>query len=92
MWWRGQNIDNPIIDKNGNYWEFKVWHDFVEGIYLQKIYFWDKNKDTTGVIELNGGNTVHKNKLKDKMKKLANDISYRNKYLLDLKFPLEKNY
>ena len=92
MWWKDQNIDKPIIAKNGETWEFQVWHDHVDGIYIQKIYFWDKDKSTTGVIELKGANAVHKDKLKDKMKKVANDKSLRDKYSFELKFPLEKNY
>lgn len=92
MWWKGQNMDKPIIAKNGEIWEFLVWHGHTDKIYNQKIYFWNKDKSTTGIIEFNEGNTIHISKLKDNMKKLANDKSFREKFLLVLKFPLEKNY
>jgi hypothetical protein len=92
MWWKDQNLDKPIIGKDGKTWEFMVWHYHINGIYVQRIYFWDKDKNVTGIVELKDGNSVHVSKLKDKMKKLANDNTFRDKHLSQLKFPLEKNY
>lgn len=92
MWWTGQNMDKPIVAKNGSAWAFLVWSDFENGIHIQRIFFWDKFKHETGIFELKGGNTVHRNKLKDKMKKLANDKRFREKYLCEIKFPVQQNY
>lgn len=92
MWWKYQNLNKPIFGKDGKTWEFLVWHDLTNGVYIQKIYFWNQDKTITGILELNEGNTLHIRKLKDKIKKIANDIEFRNQYLCQLKFPLEKNY
>lgn len=92
MWWNEQNFGQPIVSKQGIQWEFKVWHGYEAGIYIQRIYFWDKFKQTTGLLVFTGDQTIHKTKLKDKMIKLANDSVFRSKYLSELVFPIEKNY
>jgi len=90
MWWNHQNMDKPIKTKDGLIWEFAVWHEMVNGVHQQKIYFWDQAKKVAGMMELN--EPVHRNKLKDKMKKVATDKNFRDKYTCELKFPIEKNY
>ena len=92
MWWTANNMDKPIKAKDGSTWEFLVWHGVLNGASHQKIFFWDIDKKITGTLELKDGSTVHRNKIKDKIKKLANDKSYRDKYLCELKFPIEKYY
>lgn len=90
MWWKGQNLDKPIIAKDGTEWHFLVWQNLVHGVHQEKIFFWDIDKKTTGIVEL--PESVHINKLKDRMKKIANDKMYRDKYICDLQFPIEKHY
>jgi hypothetical protein len=92
MWWRHPNIDKPIAAKDGKVFYFLLWHAFEEEGYSQKLYFWDKDKQITGLMELSDGKTVHLRKLKDRMSRIANDKVYRDPYLTDLKFPVEKNY
>jgi len=92
MWWTSDNLDKPIKAKDGTTWEFLVWHGTINSVDLQRVFFWDKKKTITGMLELKDGATVHRIKLKDKIKKLANDKEYRDKYICDLKFPIEKYY
>lgn len=79
-----------IIVKDGKVWEFLIWHGFVEGIHTQKLFFWNKDKSIAGFLELKDENTIHIKKLRDRMKKIANNKTFRDNYLSELKFPVEK--
>jgi len=92
MWWNGQNLDKLILDSEQNSWSFRIWHDFIDKIYVQRIYFWDSKKEITGLVEFKDHQTLHVKRLKDRMSKIAKEKSYRDKYLCDLKFPIEKYY
>jgi len=92
IWWKEQHMDKPIIAKDGSVWNFLVGHDFINGIYSQQIFFWSDKKDVTGIIDLVHPNTIHRNKIKDRMKKVANDKVYRDKFIKNIEFPIEKNY
>jgi hypothetical protein len=39
MWWNYQNLDKPQKAKDGSLWHFRVWHDHIQGIYMQRISF-----------------------------------------------------
>ncbi len=58
MWWKGQNLDKPRRDKTGRIWHFRVWHDFPDGVYTQRIFFWDDVQTETGLVELAGHQTL----------------------------------
>ena len=92
MWWKSQNLDKPILDRSGKKWHFAVWHDHINGVYTQRIFFWNYDKSISGLLELVDSQTVHISKIKGKMKKLALNQEMREKYLCDLKFPVERNY
>jgi len=92
MWWTKQNLATEIKDKNGNDWIFRVWHDHVDNIYIQRIFFWNKNKTQSGVIELKNDQTLHVSRLKNIIIKIAKDDNYRNRFLRELKFPIEEIY
>jgi hypothetical protein len=38
-WWRGQNLEKPIIGPGGTKWHFLVWNGFIEGVHARRIYF-----------------------------------------------------
>jgi hypothetical protein len=89
-WWRGQNLDKPIVGQDGIKWHFLVWHDSVEGIRTQRIFFWDESRTQTGLVELRGNKTLHVKRIKDRLAKIAKDRMYRNKHLRPLEFPIER--
>ncbi len=88
MWWNGQGLDRSIDDGHGNNWHFRVW----SGISEQRIYFWDERKETTGVAVFKNNQTLHIRRIKDRMIKIAKDKSYRDGFLCEPSFPLEKFY
>jgi hypothetical protein len=92
MWWNYQNLNIPREAKDGSLWHFRVWHGNVQGIYTQRIYFWDEAQKTTGYVELAGDQTLHISKLKQRMNKIVANPEYRVKYLKELIFPIEKHY
>ena len=91
MWWNGQNIDKPLPGRNGELWHFRVWHGEEDGVYLQRLYFWNELRSETGLIELRGDQCLHITKVKSRFRKLATDDEFRKQYLCPLKFPLERH-
>ena len=77
-----------IHDKSGKEWHFELWM----GLQGQSIFFWNKSKTTTGLMQFPYGKLLHWNKLEERMLKLAKDPEYRNQFLQPLKFPLKRNY
>jgi hypothetical protein len=92
MWWEDQTFNKQILDRDQNAWSFRVWHDFVDKIYVQRIFFWDAKKEITGLVEFKDHQTLHIKRLRDRMIKLAKEKSYRDIYVCDIKFPVEKYY
>jgi hypothetical protein len=92
MWWKSQNLDKPIRDKNGHIWHFLIWSDFPSGVHTQRIYFWDGDKNETGVVELSGDQTLHITQLKKRIAKLATNPEYRRQFRCKLSFPIERHY
>ena len=92
MWWTGQNIEQEIKDNSGKTWIFRVWHDHVNGIYVQRIFFWTQDKTKSGFIEYKDSQTLHISKLKDRMSKIAKNEKFRNKLLRSLEYPIEEKY
>ena len=91
-WWRGQNLDLLVIGPDGTAWNFLVWMGHFRGVCLQRIYFWDEAKATCGVLDFTDSQILHIRKLKDRIKRLAKDGEYRNRYLCPLKFPIQRNW
>ena len=92
MWWNNQNLHKPRTDKAGAIWHFKVWHDLLDGIYIQRIYFWDDQKKRTGVLEFKDSQVVNATKLKDRIRKLLLEPAYRRRFYKRLRFPVERYY
>jgi hypothetical protein len=92
MWWRGQNLDKPITDTSGTEWNFRVLHERQDSQYVQRIFFWDKKKRETGVIEFRGDQALHMRRIKDRIRKILSDPAYRAKHLCPIKFPVERYY
>ncbi len=91
MWWDYQNLNIPRKVKDGVLWHFRVWHDHIEGVYTQRIFFWDNDYKLTGYLEFAGNQTLHVSKIKQRMNKIISNPDYRQKFLCELNFPLEKN-
>jgi hypothetical protein len=90
IWWRGQNLTNPVVDAGGTGSHFLVGHDHVDGIHTQRIFFWNTARDVTGLLELRGDTALHVRRVKDRIKRLANYARYRERFLRPLEFPLER--
>jgi hypothetical protein len=92
MWWRGQNLEKPVLDSAGKPWNFRVWYDFIDGMQMQRIFFWDENKQETGIVEFQRDQALDHKKIKQRILKIVHDPEYRKKYLCKLKFPVERFY
>jgi len=92
MWWTGQNLDRTRRDSAGASWHFLVWHDHVDGVYLQRVYFWNEDRTDSGVVELGSDATLHVKQLKVLIKKLVADADLRDKHHRRLKWPVRRYY
>jgi len=92
MWWNGQNLDLTRTDRTGQRWHFRVWHDQVDGTYIQRVFFWNEGRSETGVLELIGERAVHRRRLKDVIHRLVARADFRGRHLVNLEFPVEKKY
>jgi hypothetical protein len=90
IWHRSQNLTVPVVDAKGRSWNFLVGSDFTDGIPTQRIFFWDETKELTGVLELRGDACLHVRRIRDRIKRLANDPAYRGRFLRPLEFPVER--
>jgi hypothetical protein len=90
IWHRSQNLTGPVVDANGTAWSFLVGSDFVDGIHTQRIFFWDGTRRVTGLLELRGDTCLHVRRIRDRIKRLANDSEYRERFLRPLDFPVER--
>lgn len=80
------------MDSKGRLWHFRVWHDHVDGIYIQRIFFWDEVRSETGVIELVGDKTRHVSRLKQLISKVLASPEHRIPYRRNIQFPVERRY
>ncbi len=92
MWLNGQNFDKPIKDRRGRIWHIRVWHDFLEGVHFQRIFFWSEDRKDTGVLEFAGARTLHVNQLRQRISKLISNPDYRTQFRQPLVFPVERHY
>ena len=69
MWWENQNLNATRRDKAGVRWNFRVWHDVVDGIHVERMFFWNESRDSTGVAEFAPG--VHVKQLHGFIEKLV---------------------
>jgi hypothetical protein len=92
VWWTNQNLDSVRKDNSGGRWNIRVWHDHVEGIYIQRVFFWNDGKTETGVVELAGGSTLHVSRLKQLIGRLVAQPDYRRRFRTQLEFPVEREY
>ena len=88
MW----SFDRTVHDKVGRSWHFRLWHDFLEGKEVQHIFFWNEERSETGVLELEGDQTLHMRKVRQRMTRLAVDPEYRKQFRKPLSFPLERHH
>jgi hypothetical protein len=95
MWWDHQNLNKPRHEKGGKRWNFRVWHEVWTDEKVrsaQRVFFWDDEKSSSGVVLLPPGLTMHVSQLHKLIDKLVADPSLRAKHERDLHFPLERHY
>ena len=92
MWWDGQNLDKTLAGPDGTRWLFRVWHGTVEGVYCQRLFFWNESKTETGLVELRGSETLHVSRVKQRLARIAGDAAYRERFARQLAFPLERHW
>ena len=92
IWWTGQNLDQPVVGPDGTRWRFLVGHDFSGGEYVQRMFFWDDGRVTTGLVEWRGSQTLHIRRIKDRMRRVAADGEYRSRFQRPLRFPVERHW
>ena len=90
MWWDTQNLNKPRKDKSGQRWNFRVWHDHLDGEYSQCVFFWNDNRESCGVVRFSPG--VHASRLHRIIEKLVADPAMRVKHQCELRFPLKRYY
>jgi hypothetical protein len=92
MWWRNQNLDQSRRDATGHIWHFRVWHDFQDGRYLLRIFFWGDDRGRSGVVECVNDSVVHVSQVRQRIRKLVSDDAYRQRFFCPLRFPVERHY
>ena len=71
-------------------WHFRVWHDTVNGIHTERIFFWNNVRDRTGVMEISPG--IHVTRVHAMIEKLVADPELGKRHERLLRFPLERDY
>jgi hypothetical protein len=92
MWLKGQNFEKPRKDKRGRIWHFRIWHDWIDGTRIQRIFFWDTAKAETGMVEFAGDAVLNVTRLKQQLSRLVADADYRQPFQSPLKIPVERHY
>jgi hypothetical protein len=92
MWWTGQNLERPLLDVDGRRWHFRVWHDFVDGVYTQRIFFWDEARTETGWVELAQDQVLHVSQIKQRIRRLITDAADRERHRRARSFPVERHH
>jgi hypothetical protein len=90
MWWDHQNLNATRRDKTGVRWNFRVWHDTVDRLHVERVFFWNDAKEVTGIVELRPG--IHVKKVHDLIEKLVADPALRELHSREIRFPLERHY
>ena len=92
MSWMSQNLDLPVRDAKGPLWHFRVWSGSIDGVRIQRIFFWDESLKTTGYAEFAADQTLHVRQIRQRIRKIVKDGDYRARFLRELDFPLERHY
>jgi hypothetical protein len=92
MWWRSQHLSESRKDSGGRKWNFRVWHDVVDGKAVERVFFWDDLRTETGAIEFVGDQTLHVTRLRQLIEKLVKQPKFRAKHRRGLRFPVERAY
>jgi hypothetical protein len=92
MWWNSQNLNSPRTDRSGRIWHFRVWRDHVSGVLVQRIFFWDDERTTTGLVELTADAALNVSRLKQLIDTIVASPEYRRTYQRPLEFPVERKY
>lgn len=69
----------------GKRWNFREWHDFAGESFRESIFFWDDEKENTGVVHFDPG--VHVSRIHRTIKKLVEDTAFREANSKAIRFP-----
>ena len=89
-WWRGQGLEGPLHGPDNAAWHFLVWHGTIGGEHAQRIIFWNEDRTETGVVKFSAAESLHVSKIRDRLRKIAKDPTYRAKWHKQLEFPVER--
>jgi hypothetical protein len=90
MWWDHQNLNKPRTDKTGKRWNFRVWHEVVQGRHVERVFFWDDTREFCGVVLPSP--SLHVSRLHALIQNLVADPALREKHKRELSFPLDRHY
>jgi hypothetical protein len=92
MWWDHQNFGRVRKDKKGTKWNFRVWHDMVNGKRVARVFFWNDKRDSSGIVLFPPGARTNFSALHSLIEKLVADPKLRAKHQRKVRFPLERYY
>jgi len=69
-----------------------VWHDMVNRKRVARVFFWNDERDSSGIVLFPPGARTNFSALHSLIEKLAADPNLRAKYQRKLRFPLERYY
>lgn len=81
-------------DKKGKCWNFSFWfaQSRERGVWAQRLFFWDDNKNECGVVLFLPGSTRRYSRTKTLIERLVASPALRKQYLRSLSFPLKRHY
>jgi hypothetical protein len=92
MWWDHHNSGKARKDPKGAQWNFPVWHDVVNRKRVARVFFWNDERDSTGIVLFPPGARINFPALHSLIGKLVADLKLRTKHQRKLRFPFERHY
>jgi hypothetical protein len=92
LWWEHQKLDKVRTDKTGTKWHVRIWRDSRKGKHVARVFFWNDERDSIGVVLLPPERRTDVSALRSVIEKLAADPKLRAKHRRKLQFPLERYY
>ena len=78
--------------KKGTKWNFRVWHDTVNRKRVARVFFWNDERDSSGIVLFPPGARTNFSALHSLIEKLVADPKIRAKHQRELRFPIERYY
>ncbi len=81
-----QHPNNWVSDSTGKQWYWQVEFELEGGNEVQRIFFWNAEKTKTGMLKLEGNETLHMSRVRQRILKLVKNPAYRARFLCPLHF------